>query len=230
MGVKESAELKLILDTAPPEIQILAPNDGGTYQGSLRILAEAGDETGMEKVSLHIGDHRKVDLSPPYEFIWDTTAIDAEGQNEIRLTAEDRAGNTASKSILITVNNPPRVVQTGPERDAVGISYTTDISVVFSEKMNEAGISSSTFYLTEKSTGEKIPGTAVYNTNSRTAVWRGDISLEPQTVYVATVSNRVKDSTGLSMVYDYSWEFTTGSSTNIYDDPGALFDVSTFAE
>ncbi len=94
-------------DTTPPTVSISAPASGATVSGAVTIAANATDNTAVASVQFQIDNANfgsPVTL-PPYNIAWDTTKV-ANGSHTITAIARDAAGNTASASIPVTVNNP----------------------------------------------------------------------------------------------------------------------------
>lgn len=230
MGVKENISLKLMIDRTAPTLDFSSPNPNQTYMGTILIKANAHDNIALKKVELKIGSRSKIDLQAPYEFNWDTTSEDLEGKQTFTLTAFDKAGNKSVKSIEVNINNPPRVVNTGPAHKSIDVSYTGGgISAQFSEAMKAESFNNSTFFVKEKESNTLINGSIAYISQHKKALWNG--KLKPNTTYIVTVKNQVKDLISeTTMTYDYVWEFTTGESSNLFDDPKAIFDSSTFGE
>ena len=96
-------------DRTPPVVSIASPASGATVSGGLTIAVSATDNVGVSAVSLSIdGTSWGTDNSVPYNFQWDTTTT-LNGLHTLIATATDAAGNSASYSVTVTVNNiaPP---------------------------------------------------------------------------------------------------------------------------
>jgi hypothetical protein len=99
-----------VVDNVNPLVAITAPTAGQTVSGTVTIAVTASDEgTNITRVEIRI-DNVLVsnDTSAPYQFAWNT-AIVANGDHTIVVTAFDYAGNSASDTVALTVNNatPP---------------------------------------------------------------------------------------------------------------------------
>lgn len=116
---------------------------------------------------------------------------------------------TTSISYIPTVDNvPPTVASTGPASG--GNEYiNSNISATFSEPMNAATITSSSFTLKRDSDGATIPATVSYDSNTRSAILDPVSNLSYSTSYTATVTNAVTDTAGNAMAQNYSWSFST---------------------
>ncbi len=115
-----------VQDTIPPVIDIAAPQNGNTVSGSdVSVSASASDNSGIAYVTISIDGTQVAFLtSAPYTYQWNTTGY-AEGNHTIRAVASDLAGNSASTSITVNVNNlpvdttPPTVSITSPQPNSI---------------------------------------------------------------------------------------------------------------
>jgi thermitase len=126
-------------DTTPPTVGFTSPANGATVSGSILVRVSASDSVGVTSVQLAVdGAALATDTVPPYDFAWDTTTYSA-GAHALRATAWDAAGNTASASINVTVNNavadttPPAVSITSP---ANGATVNNMVNVLVSTSDN----------------------------------------------------------------------------------------------
>jgi hypothetical protein len=120
-------------DTVPPAVAITAPAKDSTLSGILTVSAEASDNVGV--VSLQFlrdgADLGAPVASAPYAVNWDTTTV-TNGIHTLAARAVDAAGNAATSApIVVTVNNPPRLVIAYPGNlstvsgPGVNVTYTT---------------------------------------------------------------------------------------------------------
>lgn len=105
---------------------------------------------------------------------------------------------------------PPVVTATSPASGAIGVSVLSPITATFSNTMNDATITTSTFTLSAG--GTTVPGTVTYDAGSQTATVAPNASLSPSTTYTSTVSASVQDTLGNSLGQDFTWTFTTGAA------------------
>lgn len=101
----------------------------------------------------------------------------------------------------------PQVVANNPGNGARGVPTTPHVSVTFSEPMDPSSITTNTFALTDNF-GSPVGGEVTYR--NRTAAIILFTHLNELTTYVATVSAHVRDYSGNSLGFNYSWSFTTG--------------------
>lgn len=94
----------------PPTCSIAAPADGETVSGTYRILVSASDDNSVSTVEISIDSGTWIDISDNvdsngyYYYDWDTTGY-ADGSHTIDARATDSAGQTASDSVGVTVDN-----------------------------------------------------------------------------------------------------------------------------
>ncbi len=106
---------------------------------------------------------------------------------------------------------PPTVTATTPVAGAADLNVGTSPTARFSEPMDAATITSSTFQL--KGPGNVVvPATATYDATTRTATLTPQGVLAYGTTYTATVqggAGGVTDGAGNALVSNVSWSFTT---------------------
>lgn len=136
----------------------------------------------------------------------------------ITTRARDLAGNAISLrytwdfttgSALDTT--APMVNATVPQISATGIARDASLAATFSEAMDSASISTSSFRLKQ---GTGIGATTVSGAVSYsgiTAIFNPITTLTANTLYVATITTGAKDLSGNKLDKSYSWTFTTGA-------------------
>jgi chitodextrinase len=101
-------------DTTPPTVQITAPVGGSTVSGTTQIQAGASDNVGVTKVELYDNSILESTLtSAPYNFSLDTTKL-GNGSQTLIAKAYDAAGNFASASVSVIVQNSDTQAPTAP--------------------------------------------------------------------------------------------------------------------
>jgi RHS repeat-associated protein len=147
-NVSKAASLSFTIDTVPPVITITSPKDGlFTNQPSLTISG------GLSEPGTLAVNGRAVALGTDNSFSYPVTLT--EGGNGFTLTATDRAGNTATKTITATLDTiPPNPVNTGlvTVTSAGGGNYT----VSGSAGSGEAG---TLVTVIDLRTGQSVTGT-----------------------------------------------------------------------
>ncbi len=132
---------------------------------------------------------------------------------------KDLAGNalatarTWSFTTAAADTTPPTVTATSPASGATGVSRTANVTATFSEAMDPATISTSTFELRNPA-GTLVPAAVTYNATSRVATLNPNASLAAATTYTVTIKGgatdpRVKDVAGNALAVNRTWSFRT---------------------
>lgn len=119
-----------------------------------------------------------------------------------------------------TIGNPiPVVFPFGPPRNAVDVLPTAPISATFNKPMKDSTIDGSSFYV-ENSNGQKIAGTVIYDSATRTAYFYPTLPLHANATYTAKLTSNVRDSGNVRLnegletaVVREQWSFTAMSPT-----------------
>jgi glucuronoarabinoxylan endo-1,4-beta-xylanase len=102
----------------------------------------------------------------------------------------------------------PTVTSVTPTSGATNVNPANAVTATFSEPMNAATLTTSTFTLT--ATGSPVTtGTVAYNTGTQTATFTPSAALAPNTAYTATVTTGAQGATGAALASNYTWTFTT---------------------
>jgi len=108
---------------------------------------------------------------------------------------------------------PPTVISTIPVNLATDVPVNQVISATFSKAMLDTTINTTTFTLFQGTT--PIPGIVAYIAGSNTAIFTPTSNLVLDTVYTATITTGVADLSGVFMVSNYVWSFTTAAAVVI---------------
>jgi hypothetical protein len=106
LDVPSTTTATAVFDNAPPTVQITSPAAGGFAHGKVTITATASDAL-SNPVSLTV---QVVGVTAPAAsgLVWDTGVLAVSGQTyTIRAVAIDAAGNTATTTESVTVDNTP---------------------------------------------------------------------------------------------------------------------------
>jgi len=109
---------------------------------------------------------------------------------------------------------PPSVTTVSPANGASGVSPSTAVSVTFSEPINSATITGSTFQLSGPGS-TLVSASVTYNPASLTATLTPASALATSTSYTAVVTggtNGIKDVAGNAMTSNFTWSFTTAAT------------------
>ena len=130
---------------------------------------------------------------------------------------KDESGNTLASNYtwsFTTAGNgvdvaAPVISSVLPANNATTIAVTSKPSVVFSEAMNPATITSTTFTLKQGAT--VVAGTVAYS--GTTATFTPTAALTANLIYTGTITTGAKDVAGNALAANYTWSFTTGTAT-----------------
>jgi hypothetical protein len=104
-------------DTTPPTVSISSPTQSQTVSGTITVTASASDNVGVAGVKFQLdGVALGVEqTTAPYSVSWNTTTA-TNASHTLTAIARDAAGNTASASVSVAVNNvvTPPPPATGP--------------------------------------------------------------------------------------------------------------------
>ncbi len=95
-------------DKTAPKVSITAPATGSSVAGTIKVTANATDDTGVTSTELYVdGVLIAADAAAPYEFSWNTT-LSTGGVHTLDVLAADAAGNVAHALGTVTVANSVR--------------------------------------------------------------------------------------------------------------------------
>ncbi len=148
--------------------------------------------------------------------------VNIQGKQELVLAVLDGGdgigsdhGDWADAKITCTAaadTTPPTIATRNPASNATGVPISTGVVITFSEPMNAATVTTSTFYL--QTGGNPVSASLNYDAPNRRATLQPYAPLTPSTAYLVTVKggeSGVKDVAGNPLVADDTWTFTTGS-------------------
>jgi hypothetical protein len=98
----------IVIDTTPPTVSMTAPTNGATVTGTITVSANATDNVGVASVQFQLDGASlgspQTGPGPSYSVTWNT-ATASNGTHTLSAIATDAAGNTATSSVSVTVNN-----------------------------------------------------------------------------------------------------------------------------
>ena len=107
---------------------------------------------------------------------------------------------------------PPTVVSVAPLVSALDVCPSTLVVATFSEAMNPATITNTTFTLSATG-GTSVAGTVTYDVSSYAATFTPNSpGLALDTTYTATITTGAQDLAGIGLATDYVWTFTTSAT------------------
>ena len=97
----------IIEDTTPPTVSVSSHYSSQIVYEIVSIVVLTQDNVGIEKVEFFINDSLVFsDFDSPYQYVWDTTPLEEESENIIKVISYDVSGNsTQSQPIMLLVKN-----------------------------------------------------------------------------------------------------------------------------
>ena len=218
------------VDTTPPTVISVTPESGATEVNvGTQVIVNFSEAMNPATINISSFTLNGVSATIDYSEITNTatltpavgladattyTAIVKGGSSGVT----DLAGNymTSDFSWSFTTlstpvdTTPPTVISMTPANGATEVNVGTQVVVTFSEAMDPATINTSTFML------NGVSAAVVYNAATNTTTLTPAAALADATTYTAVVkggSAGVMDLSGNRMTIDYSWSFTTASSS-----------------
>lgn len=157
-----------VQDTIAPSASIDTPSANSTLAGTVVVDITANDNIGVTKVDLLVnGAFYASDMSAPYSFAWDTSAL---GNADVTLTARafDAAeNNTTSSGVPVLVRNiidntPPLVNITNP---ADGATVSGQILSISASATDNTGVTSMKLFIDGSLKTTVYSGSLSYNWN-----------------------------------------------------------------
>src|ERR1017187_9970527 len=132
-------------DTTPPAVSMTGPVNGAVVTGTVNLTANATDNVAVTGVQFTLDGANLggvvTGVGPLYSYSWNTKPI-ANGTHTLAAIATDAAGNTATSSISVTVNNdttPPAVAMTGPVNGAT-VTGTVSLAANATDNVAVTGV------------------------------------------------------------------------------------------
>ena len=163
------------VDVQPPSVAITSPT-GGTVSGIVPINVTASDNVGVTRVDLLVsGTLLASDISAPYAFSWDSTAL-AGSSASLVARAYDAAGNaTSSTPVVLTVAGtvaPPPPDTTAPTVTITSPGNGSTVSGVVSisaKAGDNVGVASLSLYVDGAMVSTGNSASVSYKWNTRKA-------------------------------------------------------------
>ncbi len=191
-------------DNIVPTVSITSPGSGSSVSGTINVTVSAQDNIAVASVSLSIdGTVKSSSTTAPFTNIWNSATV-SNGTHTLTVTANDAAGNKASSSIQISVNNvtvgditAPTVTISSP---GDGSSYDANTTITINASATDnlgvssvnisidgtvVGTSSSSSYSYSWNTGTTASGIHTISSTAKDAA--GNQSIKSVTVTINTV-------------------------------------------
>jgi hypothetical protein len=231
-------------DTTPPTVSSTTPTNGATNINTgttvKATFSEALDPTTISTTTFELRNpaNTLVTATVSYDAASKTATLTPSSALAVSTTytatikggttdprVKDLAGNALVNNFSwsFTTTAPdttaPTVSSTTPSSGATNISTGTTVKATFSEAMDPATISTSTFELRGPANA-LVTATVSYDAATKTATLTPSSALVVSTTYTATIKGgttdpRVKDLAGNALAANISWSFTTTTSSSV---------------
>jgi hypothetical protein len=142
------------------------------------------------------------------------TATITGGSAGVKDLAGNPLANTVVWSFTTADTTPPTVASVTPANGASGIGTANVVTATFSEAINAATLTTSTFVLRNPA-NVVVAATVSYNTSTRVGTLTPSAALAASTTYSARIAgggSGVKDTAGNALASDVVWSFTTAGT------------------
>jgi hypothetical protein len=202
-----------VAPTAPVVIQFSETMNTSTINSSTFTVAPSGGSPVAGTIVFHGSNTVAFNVSSPMTagvtYIVNVTS-----------GAKDLAGNgvnpplTTSFTIAGGDVTPPTVTAVSPVNAATNVAGNSSVIVTFSEAMNAATVTTSTFTLSPTSGGGAVAASVSYNPGNLTATLVPSSALVFSTSYTVNVTNGAKDVAGNGLTA-FSSSFTTAAAPDV---------------
>lgn len=199
----------IVIDGVVPTVSLTAPSNGSTASSTVSLTATASDVgTGLAGVQFRVGTTSigAEDTSSPYTASWNSTAV-ADGSYTLHAVARDVAGNYATSSVTITVDNTAPAAPGTPDLVAssdTGNSNSDNITASTTPQFTSSCITGSTVRFYQG--GSTLIGTATCSATSSATIISSTTFTSGSHVVTArqsdAVGNQSVASTGLTVTID----------------------------
>ena len=108
--------------------------------------------------------------------------------------------------------NAPRVIATTPASASKGIALNSIVSARFSETMNPATLTNTSFSVRAGGSVSDISGAVSMSADKRSAIFTPNPGLSANTRYTLTLTTAVQDATNSGLISNVNSSFTTGAA------------------
>ncbi len=221
-GSTTSVSASAITTVTPNAALLFMGQAAGTNGGASITWSNSAYRTATSPGALtEIYDNQQTTIRASVGAAWAyKTTIGSTGSGSATITTAVANGGLLvalrPKSQSTTDNIPPSVMSTTPVSNATGVAINTSITTVVSESLLESSVNTASVFLRAGTTS--VPASVSYTAGSTNIVLTPSSPLNGGTVYTVTLkggtaTDRIRDLAGNALVADYTWNFTTASTT-----------------
>ena len=216
--------------SSPLRIDNMAPagsiviNSGSVYATSTAVTLTLLATDDSSVTDMRLGNDGEGTSYESYVTTKSWTLSAGDGPKYVYVRYRDWVGNESAVVMdeIILDSTAPTVFSTSPSHGSTTASPGGSVAATFSEDVDAATVTTSTFLLRHSATGAPVTGTVSYDPATRTARFTPHSALPELTDFTAELTNGVKDLAGNSLL-GHTWSFiTTVSDTTAPTKPGTL--------
>ncbi len=203
-----------------PQLTITSPTAGQVWSGTQDVVWTASDGNGGPLYfTLYLSSNGGADWEPlemdlqTGSYVLDTRTIAGSTDCYLKIAASDGLLTTIRTVGPFTIQNPVQVSGYSPQPGDTAVSVIRPLRIEFSEGINPATLTSSTFYL-QDAQNQAVAGTVSYDAPTNQAVPDPHSPLRFATLYTAKVTAGVLSPGGSTPEgLPLTWSFTTEANT-----------------
>lgn len=187
-------------------VKFSQPLQTSTVTSSNIYLRKSGSTRNISADLKYTNSTRIVTITPGTNLDYDTDYI-VYLTNNIRDTNGNRLTATNWK-FTTKEEDPVVIIERSPSANAKDVDVDTEISIRFSQNMNQSTLTTANIYLRKANSTRDIAAALSYNSSRRTVTLKLASPLDYNTEYTVYVTNKVRDTSGNSLTA-VNWSFKT---------------------
>lgn len=187
-------------------VKFSQPLQTSTITSSNIYLRKSGSTRNISADLKYNNSTRTVTIIPSSNLDYDTEYT-VYLTNNIRDTNGNRLTATNWK-FTTKEEDPVVIIERSPAANAKDVDVETEITIRFSQNMNQSTLTSANIYLRKANSTRDIPAALSYNSSRRTVTIKPTSPLDYNTEYTVYVTNKVRDTSGNSLTA-VNWSFKT---------------------
>jgi hypothetical protein len=183
------------------------PLDSSTVNGSTFTLRD--DTNALVPAQVSYNEENQTAVLTPSSTLDTGRAYTARLSTGVRSDDETPLAAAVSWTFTTVPPSAPTVTQTSPSAGAASVTPLSKVTATFSQSMDPATITSTTFTLANGTTA--VPAAVAYDAATRTATLTPSAQLSPGVTYTARVGTGARSSRNVALTDPVTWTFTTST-------------------
>jgi parallel beta-helix repeat protein len=201
-------------DITPPEITLDSPSYGSLLGDFATIKFTVSDDH-LDSVKRSINEGSFITINEPYDL---ETGDWEDGEYEITIKAEDKAGNIVERWFIFRKDTtPPSISSASIDEGEDDVDTEAKIIIEFDESMDTESVEDAI------SISPDEDYKCSWSNNNRTLTITCDEPFDYDTTYAISINTKAKDMANLNMEDKFELEFTTESEVKKDDEFPVLF-------